>query len=532
VFCALLLTACNPAAEQSGIKVRVIVDGRERAYVQPQPISVGQFLQKQNIVVNDFDKVYPPLLSPLSDNVTITIVRVTENDDCTEDDVPYATLTRKTDELPPGEKRVIQAGINGRKRVCAKVTREDGVEKSRLPGNTTIIAQPRDEIIAVGIDNKALDPVLINGLVAYISGGQGRIIENNSVNQRTLPTGPGLDGRVFTLAPGGRQLLYTRSAAAVSAGATPIPGATPGLNALFIILDVQDKNATPVKLIDDVLYADWIPGRPNTFGYSTGRWSDTYPDNHEAFNDYIIATLDPKTGKISKAQKLVSSGLNGLYASWGTQFRWSPDGRSLAWAQPDGVGTVDTKTGKISKLLDFKVYSATLARGWLWVPGLSWAPSGDLLAATIHGAPEGSEQPDASPIFDLRLVPGAGGFEANLAPRAGMWARPQFSPLRDPQSGDASLAFLRARDSVNSLNSEYDVVVADRDGSNGMVVFPGPDKPGLRPVDDFSSELVWSADGNQLLCTYQGNLWLIDTRSKRSVQLTVVDDAHQARWSR
>jgi hypothetical protein len=524
LFGLLLFTACTTTGA-GGMNIRVVVDGRERAFVQNQALTVGQFLQKEGVIVNDFDKVLPPLLSPLTDNTTITIIRVTEKEECREEDYSYQTLTRKTDELAPGEKKVIQAGINGKRRVCAKITLEDGVEKNRIPGSSSILSQPRDEIIAVGIDAKTLNPVTIKGTIAYISGGQARVIEGNSSSQRTLPTGGNLDGRVFSLAANGRPLLYTKLA---TGAGTPTP-TTRTINELYVILDIDDPNSKPVKLLEDVLYADWIPGRPLTFGYSTGRWSDVHPDNHEAFNDYIIAQLDIKTGKIAKAQKLVASGLTGQYAFWGTQFAWSPDGKALAWAQADGIGTIDTKTGKISKLFDFKVYSATLPRGWVWLPSLSWAADGALLAATVHGKPEGSEQPDASPIFDLRIKPDNGAFEASIADRVGIWARPQFSPVRgDP--GEGYLAYLKARDGINSLNSDYDLMIADRDGSNATLVFPGLDKPGLRPVDDFSSVPIWSAEGTQIVIVYQGNLWLIDVGTGRATQLTVVDDARLPRW--
>jgi resuscitation-promoting factor RpfB len=485
ILALCVLAACTPGAS-GGMNVRIVVDGRERAYVQPQPISVAQFLQKEGVRLGDFDKVYPPLLSPLTDNTTITIIRVTEREDCSEEDYAYQTLTRKTDELPPGERKVIQAGINGKRRICAKITLEDGTEKGRVPGSTAIISQPRDEIVAIGIDARTLDPVQIAGTIAYISGGQARVIEGNTSSQRTLVTGGGLDGRVFALSGNGRQLLFTRA------------GTNKTLNELYVMLDIDDPNGKPIKVLEDVLYADWIPGRPYTFGYSTGRWSDVHPDNHEAFNDFIIGQLDAKTGKITKADKVIGSGLTGQYAFWGTQFAWSPDGQSLAWAQADGIGTIDTKTRKINKLFDFKVYSATLPRGWVWLPTLSWSSDGTMLAATVHGPPEGSEQPEASPIFDLRLKPDGGAFEATLAERAGIWARPQFSPVRgDP--GEGYLAYLKARDGINSLNSDYDLMIADRDGSNATLVFPGLDKPGLRPVDDFSSVPVWSAEGTQIV---------------------------------
>lgn len=527
----LSIAACNADGSAGSLHIRVIADGRERAYVQPQPVSVGQFLQRENVAIGDFDKIYPPPVSPLTDNMVITIIRVTEREDCLEEDIPYERLEQKTTALSPNENRVIKAGVNGRKKTCYRVVLEDNVEKSRIAGNPTVLTPPSAEIVAVGVDNKSIEPIPINGLIAYISGDQALAIESNSVSQRILPTGGGLDGRVFALSETGRQLLYTRTPAGSGAnGATATPNGP--LNELWVLLDTADTNAKPVKLLNDVLYADWVPNAPYTISYSTGQKDASRTGGYQAFNDLIIVQLNNKTGQLLKAKKLVSNGPTGLYSWWGTQFKWSPDGKALAWAQADAVGTVDVKTGKLQKLFDFKVYSTTLSRGWVWVPSLAWSSSGALLAATVHGSPEGGEPPETSPVFDLALASSASNVRVNLAPKAGLWARPQFSPLKDSASGDGSLAYLRARDGINSLNSEYDLVVADRDGSNAEAIFPGSDKQGLKPVEDFNSDLVWSADGRQLLCIYQGNLWLIDVTTRRANQLTVVENARLPRWVR
>ncbi len=518
----LLLAGCGGEG-QGSLHIRVIADGRERAYVQSQPVSIGQFLQRENVAIGDFDKVYPPPISPLTDNMVITIIRVTEREDCVEEDIPYERLEQKTTALSPNESRVIKAGVNGRKRTCYRLVLEDNVEKSRVAGNPTVLTPPSSEIVAVGVDNKSIEPILINGMIAYISGDQVLAIENNSVSQRILPTGGGLDGRVFALSETGRQLLYTR---------TPAGGSSGLFNELWVLLDTADPNAKPVKLLNDVLYADWVPGSPYTISYSTGQKDAARTGGYQAFNDLIIVQLNNKTGQLLKAKKLVSNGPTGLYSWWGTQFKWSPDGKSLAWAQADGVGTVDVKTGKLQKLFDFKVYSTTLSRGWVWVPSLAWSPSGSVLAATVHGNPESGEPPENSPVFNLALASSAGNLKLDLAQKAGLWARPQFGPLKDTESGDGSIAYLRARDGINSLNSEYDLVVADRDGSNAEAIFPGADKPGLKPVDDFNSDLVWNADGRQILCIYQGNLWLIDVTTRRANQLTVVENARLPRWVR
>ena len=532
----LLAGACSGNADQSGLHVRVVADGRERAFVVSQAVSVSEFLDSQGITLGEFDKVYPQLFTPLTNNLSITVIRVTQKQNCQPQDIPFTTLDQKTTDLAPGESKVLQAGVNGSENVCVNLVLEDGVEKSRTPGSQTVITPPLPEIVAHGIDTKALEPAAISGTLVYLSASQGHLIDGNSVRQRTLPTGVGLDGRVFALSPSGKGLIFTRRPGTTSATQTasinhntptPNPSAT-HINELWLLLDVTDPNSKPVHLIDDVLDADWVPGEANTISYSTAQPKDKFPF-YTAFNDLIIARLNPQTGTLIKATKLVSVGPAGEYNWWGTKYRWSPDGKALVWIQADSIGRVDTRTGKLSPLLQFKVYSPTLPRGWLWTPSVSWSPSGTLLSAIIHGPPENSEPADASPAFDMTALAIDGTFQVTIRTKAGLWARPQFSPL--DANGAGYLAYLQARDTENSLNSDYDLMIANRNGANSTAVFPGADKPGLRPIDDLGNDLTWSPDGRQVLTVYQGDLWLIDVSSGHASQLTLVGDAALPRWT-
>ncbi|NJL93929.1 MAG: hypothetical protein HC915_09465 [Anaerolineae bacterium] len=73
---------------------------------------------------------------------------------------------------------------------------------------------------------------------------------------------------------------------------------------------------------------------------------------------------------------------------------------------------------------------------------------------------------------------------------------------------------MQARDPLNSLGGEYDLMVADRDGSNPRRVFPPEARPGLRPFDENEVQLfVWSPSGRHLAVIYQGNLWIVEVAS-------------------
>ncbi len=361
-------------------------------------------------------------------------------------------------------------------------------------------------------------------MLAYISGGQARAIVGNSLTQTTLPTGGNLDGYVFSLSPNGRQLLFTRRP-------DDPKKKKDTLNELWVLLDTSDPAAEPVKLIlENILTADWVPGQPFTFTYSTLRPREE-PPGYQAYNDLFLARLDTTNGKVLNATPIIKAGPASVWGVWGTQFEWSPDGKQLAWAQADGVGFVNLKDGTYKKVLDFSVYTTTLSNKWLWIPSLTWSSDNTFLTATVHGKPLGAESPETSPVFDVAVLQAAGSFRINpLISQTGMWAGPRYSPLLSRDSVlSGYVAFLQARDKINSVNSEYDLVLADRDGSNQQALFPGKDKPGLRPLDD-DREFVWGPDGQHIALIYQGNIFIVDITTGRGTAVTVEGNVQHPRW--
>lgn len=541
-----LLTACG-GNQAPTLRVRVVVDGKERVFSEAQAVSISQFLQKEGIALGEFDRVNPDDFTLIADNMLVTVIRVQQKEECKEEDIPYDTQTLDNPDLPPGSTKLVQSGANGTVRQCFIVTYEDGVEKRRDSSTRTILQQPKPEVIYRGVDSSKIEPVAVTGTLAYINNGQARVIEGNSRADRALPTGCTLDGYVFALAPTGRQLLYSCKSGTDTGNATqPATAAPPGrFNELWVLLDVSDPQAKAIHLsqIFNVLTADWVPGQnPPMFSYST---FDPRPDqipNYQAFNDLYVVKLEPKTGQLLSPKQIVKSGPQGAYSRFGTEFKWSPDGKNIAWAQSDGAGVVDQKAGTLKKLFDFRVYATTLSNNWVWTPSLSWSADSVLLLCSIHGQPLGDESPETSPVFDISVTQLAGLFAVPLVSQAGIWAAPQYSPLIDNGSGSAEgyIAYLQARDKIDSVSSEYDLVIVDRDGSNARTIFPGKDKVGLKPIDNrfgnlFNSDLVWSPDGRQVSVIYQGDIYLVDVESGHASKVTSIGNvtiggAHDPQW--
>jgi hypothetical protein len=195
------------------------------------------------------------------------------------------------------------------------------------------------------------------------------------------------------------------------------------------------------------------------------------------------------------------------------------------------MGLVDQETGALTPLLTYPVFETR--QSWSWRATVSYSPDEDMILTTVHGEPIGNEPPQTSPVFHVAVAESGGAFAADLALNTGIWSMPAYSPaFTDPATGERAwqIAYLRARNLANSINqgAEYDLVVADRDGSNARVVFPAPGQPGLNA----SAEPVWSPSGAQIAFIYQGNLWVVDVASGVANQLTLDGAATSPIWTR
>jgi Tol biopolymer transport system component len=281
------------------------------------------------------------------------------------------------------------------------------------------------------------------------------------------------------------------------------------------------------------LYADWVPNAENTISYSTGEASEAAP-GWRAFNDLWRMRIDSQTGEALNVQQILEDPPGGPYSWWGTRYQWSPDGQKLAWVQADAFGLVDLDAGKLNDpLLNYALF---LTRAdWSWRATVSWSPDSTTLITTVHGPPVGREMPENSPAFDVAVADTEGSLRTSIIKNVGIWAAPQYSPLisqPDDEFPQGYLAYLRSRDPFNSINGEYDLIVADRDGSNSRQIFPQESEPGIKAGESVyqNQEFVWSPDGRQIALIYKGNLWIVDVESAVAHQLTLDGGASNPAW--
>lgn len=520
------LAACQDEGGAGGrFNITVDADGASRVYTYDKPVSVGQFLEAIDVTLDALDEVNPPLYTQLRDGLRITVTRVVERQECVREPVPFKRQVIPSERLKPGEEQIGQTGEAGENEICYLITEKNGVEVSRNPGIPVPVRPARDEIVYVGAEpSEAV--ISIDGVLAYISGDQPWIIERSTARRRPVAEVGGLDRRVFDLSADGRQLLFTR--------ATEDENDPVFSNELWAVLNTSARTPQAVQLFpNDVLSAQWVPGRTNTLSYSTAvPTSDQI--GWRAYNDLFTVELDPQTGEAisDSVEQIVEQNALGAYAYWGRRFLWSPSGERLAWANADSVGTVDLERGEFVPLLSFAEYATLLPL--VWVPTLSWSEDG-LLITTAHGAPYGTESREDSIVFDTAVLDAENELVLpTFRAKSGIWSSPSYSPLIEHADGrtETLVAYFQAREPLNSLGSTYDLWIADVDGSNARKVFPGPDDPGqgFRSPDP-EDGIAWSPTGTQLAFIYQQNLWIYDLDTGLASAVTSDGQAARPRWS-
>ncbi len=508
---ALGLAACIPVEEAPAMLITVQVDGRSLTYTEEEPLTVQQFLDAIEIERGELDRVNPPLFSQISDLMQITVVRVSIEEYCEDEEKPFQIETRFSETVAAGTEVVAETGRSGRIQNCYRVEIADGVrgQPQRVSG-PNVIEEAVNRIVYVAPPN-TLDPVQISGTIAYISDGDAWVMRASSDARRRVTTTGDLDGRVFSLSENGQRLIFTRTSAEVE-----------GFNnRLWLIPDVLASEPQRLELRPaNLLHAAWIPGRANQISYSQAEPRPS-PPGWRAFNDLWVMTIEPDTGAEIRLEPIIENdtGGGGPFNWWGREYAWSPDGQQVAYVHADEVGVLDTQTGELRPLLNFS--ELAVIADWSWRTTVSWSPDARTLITTTHGAPYRDEDPRRSPVFNITAASVDGGMQATLLELAGIWSLPKFSPFvpTDSVFPKGYLAYMKARQPLESLSNqaEYDLVVADRDGSNPRRIFPAEDsRAGI-----LSREYTWSPDGRELLVVYQGNLQLIDVETGLARQLTL-----------
>jgi hypothetical protein len=507
-----LLAACGaPQVSQANDQIRVTIsaDGTTADYQLVAGSTVGDALSAAGIVLGPLDHASPERYATLEDGDAIKVVRVKEEFSTVDETVPFDQQIVRSELVPVGETRVLQAGQNGQRELTYRALLEDGMETTRSVVKAVMLVQPVPEILLVGSENP-FAPLAIPGKLAYLAGGSAWVMEGSTADRRPVVTTGDLDGRVFSVSPGGDWLLFTRRST---------KPADEEINSLWVV-SLNDASPTPINLLTSnvVHFASFVPGSALTVAYSTVEPRASAP-GWQANNDLYFMKFSV-TGATGKPAEIIAPNAGGVYGWWGTNYVWSPDGVRLAYARPDGIGLVDVKNHSLVPLLD--IVPLQTGSDWTLIPGLAWGADGQSLFTVTHAPPQGPLRAEVSPDFDLTALSLSNDASVRLVEETGMFAYPASPPVAESGASKSySLSYLQAIFPDQSTVSRYDLVVMDRDGSNRRVLFPPEGSSGLDPqIPAWAPSQLPERPEQFVAVIYQGNIWLVDVTSGNAYQVT------------
>jgi hypothetical protein len=497
------------------IDIKLEIEGTSQTVQVPSGSTVQQSIEAAGIEIGPLDRVIPPAYTVVEQGSSIFITPVQEIFEVEQIIIPFDRQTIRNEALTEGENRLLQPGKNGIQEITYRILIELGEETSRAPVKNIILEEPTPEIVMIGTQT-VHTPIPIDGSFTFVSGGNAWLVKGNSGNRLPIALTGDLDGRILQISPDGKWLLYSRA----------IADEENMINSLWVS-SLNDPELDPINLgVSNVVhFAEWSPEAPSfTIVYSTVELSPAAP-GWQANNDLQSVTFTG-AGRVVRPRVLIESNAGGQYGWWGTDFAWGSDPAYLAYMRADSIGIVDLELERLEELSEITPYQ-TLS-DWAWVPGLVWGHDDQTIYYVDHGEPIGLESPQASPVFNLIGQSYRTGIEMKLADRAGLFAYPAVSPIKEVSTIEISyqLAFLQAITPLESQESNYRLVVMDRDGSNLKALFPPPGEPGLAPI-----EPAWSPAGDRIAVMYRGDVWIVDVESGLGQPLTTDGQSISYDWS-
>nr|WP_279665593.1 G5 and 3D domain-containing protein [Ectobacillus ponti] len=124
--------------------------GGQQQQVWSTSITVADLLKKQQVALNELDKVQPSLETIVKKDTAVAVVKVEKVTDVVEVDVPFAEVKKQDPNMDAGTQQVLQQGEAGKLQRTFEVVKENGAEVSRTLQQEVKLKESKERIVAVG----------------------------------------------------------------------------------------------------------------------------------------------------------------------------------------------------------------------------------------------------------------------------------------------------------------------------------------------------------------------------------------------
>ena len=132
------------------VTVKISVHGKKEFSVYTEVGTVADVIDKLSLTLDANDRISCPETEEVYDGMLISIDRYETKTHTETVTIPYSTKTISSDELPYGEKKVVQEGVNGSETQIVTETYINGILDSKEVTTDGTAVEPREEIVEVG----------------------------------------------------------------------------------------------------------------------------------------------------------------------------------------------------------------------------------------------------------------------------------------------------------------------------------------------------------------------------------------------
>jgi uncharacterized protein YabE (DUF348 family) len=136
--------------------IEVIHDGKARTVISAAP-TARSLLEDLGITLGPLDRVVPGVSARPDEATPVRVIRVTETVERKLSKIPFRRITRETDELKSGQRKILTQGVEGEQAKIIRRIFEDGKYK-RTVVSTEVIRPAVDEVILVGARSPKYSP--------------------------------------------------------------------------------------------------------------------------------------------------------------------------------------------------------------------------------------------------------------------------------------------------------------------------------------------------------------------------------------
>jgi len=127
-----------------------LIDGGNEKKMWSTSTTVADFLKRENIQLNEHDKLNRKADGFVKPGSIVEVVRVEKVTDVVEEPTNFAVVTKSDAKLLKGREKIVQEGKKGSVERKFEIVKENGKEVSRTLLSEKVIEDPQKKIVAVG----------------------------------------------------------------------------------------------------------------------------------------------------------------------------------------------------------------------------------------------------------------------------------------------------------------------------------------------------------------------------------------------